>query len=929
MKSRRCDTTKASDAGKPEDQTMAGKLTLRAVSAETNEPMEGVSIEYRGRFDGQNQKGTVATGKDGVATIDYSPNAHIGYFELTARKAKLVPIHIVWKDQRRPVELPSEKELRFDPGTTVGGIVKDQAGHPIEGAVVRVHGPPTEYDGTDHSFALGELNTDSQGRWRLDVVPRNLGGIHLSVAHPRYRGRGGILSRDLDSTIVLTKGTMLTGRVTDAAGRPVKGAQVFIGDDRFGRPPTATTNERGEFTLENCDCGPSSVTVQAEGFAPQIVDVHVEEHTQSVEVQLTEPGSVVRGKVVDIEGKPVVGAFFGVDSWRGHRSIHFQVNTDKDGRFEWKGAPKDVVIYGAGKFGYMSSRNIPLTAADREQVITLHPQLVITGRVSDAETGQPLPKFRLVQGRPIEGREEIYWAENESVETTGDRYTMRFDEPFEALWMRIESPGYRTFESRAFRSSEGSQTFDFALTCGEEPLYGLVMLPDGKPAAGADVVIDTREMGFLMQAGQFDRRANVPTVKAGTDGRFTFTPPSEKFRLVAFSDAGYTHAFFDEFAKSGKLVLQPWGKIEGEVQIGGLPAPNQQVEFSPALFQREGRTYNFGYGYTTLTDQQGRFTFDRVVPGPGSVWRVIDNAAASHGFPVWGWQERVDVKPNQTARVQIGGKGRPVIGRVAIDGTPETPVDWTKNHPVMIHVPYLELKDSLDWRSFGSHLDKDGRFHIEDVLPGKYELELTVNEGHLGAETGIVRMPVIVPEAPDRRPNNPLDLGTITAELFEALKVGDLAPNFTVQRIAGSGDELRLGDYAGKLILLDYWATWCGPCLAEMPAIKDIHQTFGSDGRFQLIGLSCDQTAEAAEEYIKQKGLVWTHGFAGNLLAGVNAGTVYKVRAIPSTFLIGPDGRILAKNLHGAELKEAVRQALEDPQLFPAAARTTQPASSG
>jgi peroxiredoxin len=188
---------------------------------------------------------------------------------------------------------------------------------------------------------------------------------------------------------------------------------------------------------------------------------------------------------------------------------------------------------------------------------------------------------------------------------------------------------------------------------------------------------------------------------------------------------------------------------------------------------------------------------------------------------------------------------------------------------------------------------------------------------------GVVRTPFTVPD-------QTLDLGTITAELFETLKVGARAPDFSVSRIVGRGrgDQLRLGDYQGELVLLDYWATWCGPCLAEMPAIKDIQKTFGSDTRFHLIGLSCDQTAEGAERYIKENGLTWTHGFAGNLLAGVNAGKVYKVRAIPATFLIGPDGRILAKNLRGAELKEAVRKALEDPRLFPAAAGTTQPPSS-
>ena len=270
--------------------------------------------------------------------------------------------------------------------------------------------------------------------------------------------------------------------------------------------------------------------------------------------------------------------------------------------------------------------------------------------------------------------------------------------------------------------------------------------------------------------------------------------------------------------------------------------------------------------------------------------------------------------PGQTSRVQVGGKGRPVIGRVVVDGTPDAPVDWTKNHPVAIHVPHEELKDSLDWRTFGSHLDKDGRFRIEDVPPGKYVLEASVNAGRPGDEAGIVRMPVTVPEAPDGRPDDPFDVGTITIELFENLKVGDRAPDFTIPRIVGKGrgDQLRLSDYHGKLVLLDYWATWCGPCLAEMPAIKDIQKTFGSDARFQLIGLSCDQTSETAERYIKENGLNWAHGFAGNLLAGVKAGNAYKVQAIPATFLIGPDGRILAKNLRGAELKEAMRKALEN-----------------
>lgn len=559
---------------------------------------------------------------------------------------------------------------------------------------------------------------------------------------------------------------------------------------------------------------------------------------------------------------------------------------------------------------------------------------MITGRVTDAESGQPLPRFRLIRGWKNEGQNATHWALNEAVEITSGRYATRFDMPSEAKFIRVEAFGYQPADSRAFRATEGKQTFDFALKRSNEQLSGVVLLPDGKPAPGAEVLVGTEEMGWLMQAGHFDPRANVPRLTAGQDGRFAFRPPVDPFYLIAVSDAGYAHAWQDEFADSGKLVLQPWGRIEGEVRIGRQPAPNQQVDFNPDLIQRGGRAYNLTYGYTTLTDKLGRFAFDRVVPVAGTVWRVVPSA--SGGFPAWGWQEPALVKAGQTARVRLGGKGRPVLGRVVVQGTPEAPLDWAKNQPVVIQIPFEDVKVSADWRCFGSYIDKDGRFRVEDVPPGKYVMEVTVNSDSYPqvrgneAMIGWLRIPVIVPETPAGQPDAPLELGTITVELFETLKVGERAPDFTVPRIAGKGkgDQLRLNDYPGKLILLDYWATWCGPCLAEMPTIKDIQKTFGGDTRFQLIGMSCDDTAEVAERYIKQNGLIWTHGFAGNLLAGASAGKVYKVRAIPATFLIGPDGRILAKNLRGAELKEAVRKALDDPKIFAAAAGTLPPPST-
>ena len=175
------------------------------------------------------------------------------------------------------------------------------------------------------TFSICETRTDTQGRWRVDVAPKDVSGVWVSAKDPRYRPRAGesVASLGRDSVVILKKGLTVTGQVVDAMGQPVEGARAVMGHDIWGAsPPTATTNERGLFTLANCDRGPTIVTVQAEGFAPQIRDVLVEERTPTVEIRLTEPASIVRGKVVEVDGKPVTGAWVAADTWRGHRSIH-------------------------------------------------------------------------------------------------------------------------------------------------------------------------------------------------------------------------------------------------------------------------------------------------------------------------------------------------------------------------------------------------------------------------------------------------------------------------------------------------------------------------------------------------------------------------------------------------------------------------------
>ena len=351
-----------------------------------------------------------------------------------------------------------------------------------------------------------------------------------------------------------------------------------------------------------------------------------------------------------------------------------------------------------------------------------------------------------------------------------------------------------------------------------------------------------------------------------------------------------------------------------------------RVGFGPrgrfSTFPPEGKGGFFVWlRYSTQSDARGRFGFDRVIPGSGLVTHILAvelSGGVTRGTPCW--PQSVHIKPGQTVQVTIGGKGRPVTGRIVIDGTPESPVDWTLNDPVEIGTEAAGLRRRLTRMV-------DFVLRTSPPVNGSWSFPVNAepNARLRGAGTviGKVNMPFTVPNMPTGRSNEPLDLGTITAKLFDALKVGDPAPDFDVERIGTPEKDrrLRLGDFRGKLILLNFWRAWEGQ--NDMIVLKEVQQAFGADPRFVLISLDCSQDASNATKFIKENGLSWIHGLAGEEGTGVSAR--YKVREfpntymmgrddrrrrIPVTFLIGPDGRILAHDLIANDL-EAVRKALE------------------
>ena len=121
------------------------------------------------------------------------------------------------------------------------------------------------------------------------------------------------------------------------------------------------------------------------------------------------------------------------------------------------------------------------------------------------------------------------------------------------------------------------------------------------------------------------------------------------------------------------------------------------------------------------------------------------------------------------------------------------------------------------------------------------------------------------------------------------------------------GETLSLTQYRGQVVLLDFWATWCGPCIAEMPNVKATYAKYKNQ-KFEIIGISLDNSTAPLEAYIASEGLTWRQYWDN----GGKISNMYNVRAIPSTFLIDGAGIIRRVNLRGGTLERAVGELVRE-----------------
>jgi peroxiredoxin len=419
-------------------------------------------------------------------------------------------------------------------------------------------------------------------------------------------------------------------------------------------------------------------------------------------------------------------------------------------------------------------------------------------------------------------------------------------------------------------------------------------------------------------------------VKMDSDGRFMLAPFEQSYSVVVAHQRGF--AILKSAPVRGtrdapaEITLQPWGRVEGTLRIGNRPGVRQRVNLtwsepagSPVHFVQQS--------LDTTTDDEGRFVFERVLSG---TWRVEANR--SQLIPAF------SVDPGQVTRLVLGGTGRPVVGRLSLPDEMEAiPVKrvnagfWSRaersGRPEGRTDEERKQRDEEagnNRRWFGFTPQPDGTFRMEDVPPGNYEIvascyeEISEVQNRELRMVGMVRRTITVPEIPGEKGDaaKPFDIGTVSLEPF--LAAGQPAPEFRATTF--DGKPIRLSDFRGKHVLIVFWGLNQRGGLEESRAIRSLlkYKSLANGERLVILGVCIGPSSmNEARAVASQRGWDWLNAVdvvrprgEPRVEASDSPRVRYSLRSRPSVWLIGPDGKIVGRDLRGDAIKAAAETVL-------------------
>jgi thiol-disulfide isomerase/thioredoxin len=401
--------------------------------------------------------------------------------------------------------------------------------------------------------------------------------------------------------------------------------------------------------------------------------------------------------------------------------------------------------------------------------------------------------------------------------------------------------------------------------------------------------------------------------------------------IVSHRD-GFLMTTVAEARHESRLRLQPFGRVEGVLYSEGKILPGGSVNASLLTENHALALFRDG-----TADQEGRFILTNLPPGEYQLYRVfLPRRRLDGGFAVHPSHQRiVTVKAGETVQLRYGGDGRTVIGQMASED-PSIAVDWLNDnqslelvHPsVASGVSKLiseswglgqsaagQMQEAREERSYHLEFAEDGSFLAEDVPPGAYELRIKVTKpGPPGRERflhqtevlGSLARSVTIP--PGREP---FDLGRQVMVVQADGTGGRLLP-LDADLTTSGGQPLQLASLRGKFVVLVFWASWSVPSRNMLADLRAVRDEFARDSKVEFIAASLDDDAGSLRQAAASANSSFT---LARLTLGERARVAgaFDISTLPAVFLLGPDGRVMARDLEAERLKAALRRALPRP----------------
>lgn len=793
--------------------------------------------------------------------------------------------------------------------------------------------------------------TDENGRFAISGVPTDRGAVFGGVYADGYqRGYFGLTlvpgTDPLHTTAMLERGHEVAVRVRDENGQPLPDVRV---SDR--QPVTDIAATDGEGVARLClKPGERTVNVVKLGYPQQTITVAADAETLDVTLPAGKPLAV---RVVDAEsGEPVAGAM--ASDWAmsashrhgfGYLGVYrLSPPTDADGRLTLPFAAEGTNL-SVHREGYQD-RYVQPTAADlgSERVVRLDRSPRVAVRVAGSD-GRPLPDARIREAYTVvdpAADDEPRWTYLGSpgwFAVDGDgrsAIAIRHVSPSFLSRIVATAPGHRTTMTKAFDPAE---TDEVVITLQPaEPIAGRVVDADGQPVAGVSLALatpfgTTRPLSFASSAS-YDV---LPPTDA--DGLFAIPAADFPVELAAVHERGAATREVPEPAGDlGQIRLEPWGVVEVEAYENGKRSLVPELELNP-IDEPDGidgdRPDPRGWGKSSLQPKlsmesggeivaPGRMRFDRVPPGREYEFGMsmtcfqTDSLRSAKIEPF-----RLEPGESKTVRFNHGpvatltldpGEGPTLRSRqygyafvVPAAADPKWKENWPDDDP----------DGSLHGHGITRYIcvpNPDGTLRIDGLDPGEYDLAVRLYDP---PERGCLVDPIattitrlIMPNGVDRH-----DFGTVTLDRVASVQPGETMPAIDYEDADGVAkslvyEQLLLPGEDRKLLVVDVWATWCGPCLEARPQFDAIADRYADDDRVAFFGLSVDESAEAVWPLIERQPPPYPVGVARGWFdrdISRHAG----ILSLPGYLILDRDGTLVARLKEIDEVADALATALE------------------